>query len=197
MESPTLRYILGFLGFLALIVILIVFIFRMAGRNSQPVNVTPSPQLVEMADKGAVLTFTEDGPIVAEEDHFQIRITVSSTNRRVEAIRGYQNTVVAQANFDNNDQAFRSFLSALDRAGYTQERETSLNGPEGLCPRGKRYTFMMNSNGEQTTRWATSCRELGNLGAQASILIDLYQKQVPNYYQFIAEARKTSGLLLN
>lgn len=199
MESASLRYILGFLGFLAAIVLIIVLIFRLSSRNTDQAvtNLAPTPRLVEMVDSGASFVFTEEGPIVAEEDHYKIRITVSAAGRRVETIKGYQNNVVAQANYSNNAEAFDQFLSALDRAGYTNDRKTEFESEAGVCSNGKRYLFESNSNGSIGRRWSTNCREKGNQGGDVDAIVSLYRKQIPEYNKFLSEARKTAGLRFN
>ena len=199
MESASLRYILGFLGFLAAIVFIIVLIFRLSGRNADQVvtDLAPTPRLVEMVDAGANFVFTEEGPIVAEEDHYKIRITVSSAGRRAEVIKGYQNTVVGQVNHANNTEAFRQFLSALDRAGFTTERETEFDSEAGVCSNGKRYIFESGSNGLVSKRWSSNCREKGSQGGDVNALTKLFEKQIPEYNTFLSQTRKTSGLRFN
>ncbi len=188
-----MRYILSFLGFLAVIVFLIVLIFRLGSSN----NVTPTAPAVDMAkvaSSSASFIFTEEGPIVAEEDHYQIRITVSDTNRRVEILRGYQYNVVAQADFDNNSQAFSQFVSALAQNGYNKERKTRLTSEDGVCATGRRFIFETSPADVLPRRWSTTCEEKGNIGGNINRITDLYRKQIPGYEKFISDAKRATGL---
>lgn len=189
-----MRYILGFLGFLALIILVIILIARGSGRDSS-LNVAPAPELAEAASTDARFTLTENGPIVAEEEHYRIRITVSRVGRRVEVIRGYGSNVVAQANFDNSEDSFRAFLSALDRNGYTIESRTRFESEAGLCSSGRRFVAESNQFDSEFRRWWTSCSNFkGSFGGASSAVQRLFTDQIPEYRQFISDTRRATGL---
>ena len=191
-----LRYILGFLGFIAFIIFIIVLIARLATQNGrQQLDLAPTARLAEAASTDADFVFTESGPIVAEEEHYQIRITVNRSGRRIEVIRGFQNNVVASADFGNNEEAFRSFLAAIDRTGYSRERSTDFDNEEGLCPKGRRYVFTSDQFGEDFRRWDTSCMNVrGSFGGSINTARELYQDQIPDYNRFISGVRRDTEL---
>lgn len=192
-----MRYILGLLGFIFLIILVIILFARMGNRGRTELDLDPLPQLVEAASSDADFVFTEQGPIVAEENHYQIRISIDRISRRVEVIRGYQNSVVAQQNFDNNEQAFEQFLSALDRNGYSNEAKSEFDSEEGLCSQGRRYIFESNQFSERFRRWSTSCSKIrGNFGGAIERVRQLFRDQIPEYSKFISDTRRETGLKL-
>ena len=125
-----------------------------------------------------------------------IRISISRNTRSIEVIQGYQNKIVASQQLTNTQNAFSEFLSALDRAGYTRERRTNYSSEAGMCPTGNRFVFSSNQFSEDFRRWSTSCREQGNFGGQFSTVQQLYQTQIPDYSDFISNARRDTGLAL-
>ena len=187
------RYIFGFLGLMAIVVFLIVLIFRLADRDTTPL-IESRPALTELATTDTNLVFTESGPIIAQEKHYMVRITVGDDSRRVEVIQGYNNNVVAQANFDNTEEAYEQFLAALDRNGYNEDRNTDIESENGLCANGKRFVFETIPSDALTRRWATSCSERGNIAGKVSIIVKLFQDQIPEYNRFVNDARREAGL---
>lgn len=192
MEFPPVRYILGFISFIALIILGIVLIARVSNRGDNTIELAPTINLVEAVDSNADFVFTEQGPIVANEDHYQIRITVNRNNRRVEYIKGYEGTVVSQINLDNNEESFRQFLSAIDRVGFDTTRETKFDSEAGLCPRGRRYILESEQADNSFRRWTTSCnKQLGDFGGNLNSVASLFRKQIPNYTKFVSQGRRT------
>lgn len=189
-----MKAILGFLAFVAIVIFLIVIIVR-GGRNDNRTD-SSRPELVSAAASDSVFTFTEAGPIVADEEFYQIRVNVSRADRSVQVYRGYQETLVASEHFNNNQEAFEQFLAALERAGYTRERGTRLDSEAGVCASGRRFTFVSDQFGEDFFRWTTSCKEKGNLGGSFSGLQRLFTRQIPEYRQFISDTRRETGLAL-
>lgn len=193
MESSTVKAVLGTIAFIILIVVVVVIFAR--GGNDTPTN-QPVPQLAEAAVSDAVFSFTEAGPIVAEEDHFRIRTSVSRFNRTVTVFRGYDNVVVAEQSFSNSETAFKEFLSALSRAGYTGERGTSFDSEAGVCPTGRRFVFESDQFGQDFRRWTTNCTEKGSFAGRFSTTRTLFTSQIPEYNTFIRDTRRETGLAL-
>ncbi len=194
MESNPLRTILSVLAFIVVIIFIIVMFARLTGnRGPEPL---PAPSLSEVASSDAQFTFTESGPIVAEENHHQIRIRISRMSRTVEVVRGYQNLVVASQTLPNTEAAFSEFLSALDRAGYGGQRNTRFATEEGICPNGRRFVFVSDQFNEDFRRWTTSCQEKGSFAGSLNVVRQLYTSQIPEYNQFISGTRRETGLNL-
>lgn len=184
------------LGTILLIILAVVIIVIFTRSGDRPSDETPVPQLAEAAASDATFNFTEAGPIVAEEDHFRIRIEVSRFNRTITIFRGYDNVVEAEQSFSNSEAAFREFLSALSRAGYTSERNTRYDSESGLCPASRRFVFESDQFGQDFRRWSTACREKGDFGGHLDTTRKLFRNQIPEYNEFISETRASTGLSL-
>lgn len=189
-----MKAIFGFIAFVVLVIFIVVLVAR--GGNDSASDKVPAPQLADAAASGAVFRFTEAGPIVAEENHYRIVISVSRFKREVFVYRGYNDVQVATQSFSNTDTAFEEFLSALDRAGYTGERRTKYESEAGLCPTRQRYVFTSDQFGEEFRRWTTDCAERGNYGGEFGVSRSLFQTQIPEYTTFISDTRRATGLSL-
>ncbi len=190
-----IKALLGFVAFIFLILFIVIMIAR-GGKSGNNVVRKDIPQLNTAASSDANFQFTQDGPIVAEEDHFSIQISVNKSNRTVRVIRGYKGQVVASSSFGNNEAAFADFLSALDRAGYTNVNRSRYQSEAGLCPLNNRFVFQSDQFEKDFRTWTTSCRENGTFGGNFSTISSLFRDQIPNYNQFISSTRQTTGLSL-
>lgn len=188
-----MKGVIGFLAFAILIVFILIMIFRVGGERQ---IAEPAKQLNTAAETDARFEYYEQGPIVAEEDRYAIKITITRGSRQVEVFRGYEGNVVASKSFDNNQEAFSNFLSGLDRAGYRLEGRTRFSSEAGLCPSGRRYVLTSNQFDEEFRRWTTSCQERGNFGGVFSTVRELYRDQIPEYGSFIRDTRRATGLSL-
>lgn len=189
-----MKAVFGFLAFVVLVIFIVVMIARGGNNTNQSGEVVP--KLAEAASSDAEFRFTEAGPIIAEEDHYRIDITVSRNRRDVVVYQGYNNVQVASQTFSNSEAAFEEFLSALEQAGYTKERRTAYASEAGLCPTRQRYVFESNQFGEEFRRWTTDCVERGNFDGNFGVNRTLFQSQIPDYSTFIANTRRATGLNL-
>lgn len=186
--------ILGFVAFVILIIFIIILFAR--GGNNSPQSTAPAPVLSSVAKTDSSFEFQESGPIIAEENHFNIHIKVSRWNREVKVTRGYQGEVVASQSFGNNESAYADFLVAIDRAGYTKQNRTGFDSEAGLCPLDNRYVFKSDQFNEDFRRWTTDCRERGDFGGDFAVISSLFRDQIPDYNRFIADTRNSTGLSL-
>ncbi len=187
-----MKAILGFIAFVVVIIFVLVLFIR--GGRDNPAPLVDDNRLITAAQSDADFKFKESGPIVAEENHYRIEISVSRSRRTIDVYRGYDNLKVASNSFGNTEASFEQFLSALDNAGYRNERRTSLDSEAGVCPKGRRYVMESNQFGEEYRRWTSSCPDSGNFGGLFSVVRELYQQQIPDYTTFIANTRKETGL---
>lgn len=180
-----MRYIVGFLiglGLIVLTFILIVRIFSGGGNDRpQPIN------LANYATTGTIVRFVQSGPIVADKQHQQVRITVGRDQVLFERLQGYQGEVVSTQRYDNNPDSYAQFLQALQVAGFTRG-DIGSNVPKderGHCPTGKRYIYEAIGDGENKIRWwSTSCSGgEGNFNGRAGDVRRLFINQVPDYRQ--------------
>lgn len=176
-----MRYIIGFLiglGLIVLTFILIVRIFSGGGEEGpRPVDLT------SYSTTDTVMRLTMDGPIVSDQQHQQVRITVGRDQVLFERFQGYQGDVVATKNYPNNPDAYAQFLHALEVAGYTQGDTEAPKDERGFCPTGKRYVYEAIGDGENIVRWwSTSCSgNQGNFDGRANDVRRLFIRQVPDY----------------
>ena len=174
-----MRYFLGFLITIGLIILVIVLLFR---GPSKPKVSTTSKTLDSYASTNAEVKLTIDGPINAQSEHDQTRITVDRNNVTYEQITGYQGSVKKMQRFDNNQEAFTVFLKALDRAGFTLgDTDKTLADERGRCALGTRYIYELAQDGKNLERfWTTSCGGIKTFKGLDGQTRDLFRAQIPN-----------------
>lgn len=190
-----MKAIIGFVAFVALVIFVVVIVAR-GGNDTGQKNLEPVPKLSEAAASAAKFSLIEQGPIVAEEEHYRVNITIGRDSREIVVYRGYDEVKVASKTFSNSQGAFEEFLSAIDRAGFTTVRRTSLDSEAGLCPTRRRYVLESNYDNKEFRRWTTDCREKGDFGGVFATIRTLFRNQIPNYNSFISETRVATGLSL-
>ena len=151
-----MRYFIGFMLLIALLIFLIVLVVM--GRGSRG-PVIPTRELASYSTTNAQVSFRDDGQINANSEHRQIQITVDRRNVLYEEIAGYDGRVVNSKRFNNTENAYNVFLSALGHAGFTlRDKSEALVNEKGRCPLGRRYIFEMSEGSKLIQRsWATSC----------------------------------------
>jgi len=177
-----MKYFLGFLAVVAVGILAIVLLTSGGGNGSQ-VPGEEKINLSEYADTQTSVRLTTQGEIEAKEEHREIRITIGRTRRNVEILRGYDAEVIKSQPFDNSQSAYAEFLEALQKAGFANERASSLESEDGVCPTGRRYIYEVLDNSEQVLRlWSTSCSgKQGTLAGNASLVRRLFEAQIPDY----------------
>lgn len=185
-----MRYILGVFGAIVLLIFVVILIVR---RDPTPSTASQVGEervsLAEYENKPAVASLTTRGEITADEERRAIRISVSAQERVIEVLQGYNETVINRQSFTNNDNAYKTFLSALDTAGFTRQQETPFTDERGVCPRGRRYVYKLQDGSEQVFRaWNTSCSERqGNFGGSGSTVRRLFEEQIPDYTRLVRD----------
>lgn len=177
-----MRYFFGFLVSVLLLVLVIFMIF--SGGNGGSSKVANSRKtLASYAATDASVRLTIDGPVNAESEHYQTRISVDRNTVVFEGVRGYEGSVIKQQSFPNTQGAFENFLLALQRNGYANGDTTKeLADERGRCATGQRYIFEVIQNGTAVQRfWATSCDGTETFKGNVAIVLDLFQQQVPGF----------------
>lgn len=182
-----MRYIIGL--FAAIVLVILLIIILATGGNNTPSEVPNSQRkLQDYANTDAVVRMTVSGPIVANEEHRETRITVGRDAVTIDSIIGYQGDVVDTETSGNTRESYFSFLRAIDRAGFTKgNTDENLRDERGYCALGKRYIFELIDSGRTVQRfWATSCKGTktyeGNLGTTTT----LFSRQAPDYDRFVS-----------
>lgn len=176
-----MRAVLGILIGLGLIVL--VFVLILKGFSGGSNSTKPSIDLVTYAGSNAVAQLVLDGPVNADQDHRTVRISVSQNQTQFELIQGYQGNVIRQQTFPNNQPAFAVFLQALNHQNFTRgDNDPSRQDERGYCPQGSRYIYSLNQGGDTVLRyWSTSCSGQGTFGGNASVVRNLFERQIPGF----------------
>jgi hypothetical protein len=179
-----------YFGFIALVILLFIgakLIFSTPKKSTNRTSVTTSSnkQLSDYADTNAEVAVTVEGPIVGNELHHAIRITISGSKRNVDIIEGYSGVSVQHNSFDNNTDAYRAFLHAIDLDGFLKSQKPQIGDDAGVCPTGSKYVYTLDNTGDlknDKRLWSVSCSiTIGTAAGSGPAIRDLFQKQVPDY----------------
>jgi len=183
------RIILFLVGFIIFLVILIKLFA--GGHKPAPTNAVLVKPLPEYAATDATVSFTTDGIVNGDEMHRAIRITISSNQRTVDVLQGYNPSVIQSKSFVNNQEAYDVFLRSIANSGFLVKSKKSKapSDERGLCPLGFRYILDLNQDGDDLSRlWASSCgSSVGNSGAAIPTITELFQDQIPNYDNLVGQ----------
>lgn len=166
---------------------LIILFARRGDRPQQDLGVNRETNLVDYANTGTTMRFTQAGQINARENHRVLQITVGQNERTAVIFDGYQGNVLKSQTFLNDSDAYRAFLAALQNNGYTKPRIASRNvNPLGACPTGKRYNYdILNGTDVKQSLWSTSCSIRGTFAGNANTVRTLFENQLPDYSDFV------------
>lgn len=187
-----LRIILVVLVVLLLISLVFAVVFGGKKSSNNKSTTTDTTTLSSAANTDATVSFLTDGAINSNEAHRQINITVSKTARTLTIYQGYQQQVLSTQSFSNNQQAYESFLNALDVAGFTKERtNATVTDIAGQCPLGLRYIYSSTAiPNVPNNLWAATCgAKLGNFGGTTGTINTLFQAQIPNYSSLVSNVK--------
>lgn len=177
-----MRYFFGFLLTIGLLILVIIMI--VTGGNDKAKAPGTNKTLPSYASSNnAAVRLTIDGPINAASEHQVIRITVDQNNVSYEHIEGYDGNVTTLRTFANSEDSFAVFLRALAAAGFTKGNlDKKFADERGYCPLGRRYIMELREAEKSIQRfWATSCGNPKTYGGNASLTLELFEDQVPNY----------------
>jgi hypothetical protein len=127
------------------------------------------------------VTLLVDTPTNIDQDHRQLKITVSGTMNQIQVIQGYQDSVMSTQSFTNNTAAYGAFLQTLQLMNFSKGRISSANY-QGYCPQGERYVFSFsngNGNGNLFSYWTTSCGSQGTFAGQLGPTLQQFESQIP------------------
>jgi hypothetical protein len=181
-----MKYFFGFLAAVALIVIVFILIVRGFSGGGRPAVQT---ELVDYAKTQTVMRMIVSGPVNIDQEHRSVSVVIGRTSNQIELVGGYQGNVLQTQTYTSNENAYATFLRALDLQGYTRgnddpEREDS----RGYCPTGKVYTFQIITGSDTVQNfWTTSCGG-GTFRGDTSIVRTLFREQIPDYSAIIRGA---------
>jgi hypothetical protein len=181
-----MKYFFGFLALIAaavVVVLLGVGLFRNLGINQQGTPTVSSFDLTSEDAQGTIARYTVRGPIVADENYREVRITVSQNSRTVDIIGGYSGTIIRTQTLPNTAQSYRAFLGALSAAGFTNIRSESEQNKLTTCVTGNQYRFeIQRGTDKPQDTWTSACnRSHGDFGGNVEATANLFRGQIPNY----------------
>jgi hypothetical protein len=184
------KFFFGFLAFIAatiVVVLLIISLFRSLGSNSSDNTISSTYSFSEPNAINSVVRYTVAGPIVAEEDYREVKITVSQNVRTFEVIKGFNNTVITTKSYQNNPEAYRAFLGALTAAEFADRRENSTDNPESTCVTGVRFFFELNEASDKPVdTWTSDCSlNHGTFAGNQQGTAQIFRGQIPDYNTLI------------
>jgi hypothetical protein len=191
-----LKFFFGLLAFIAatvVVVLLVISLFRSLGDTSTTTSTTSSYSFDDTSASDSIVRYRIEGPVVADENHREVRITVSKSARTIDIIKGYKGTVEKTETYPNNEQAYQAFLGALEAARFTYNRGEITADTSTTCVTGSKYHYELTDLGQKKVdTWTTSCSvEQGNFAGNHQAVADLFRKQIPNY------SKLTTGINLS
>ncbi|QQS19052.1 hypothetical protein IPL68_03335 [Candidatus Saccharibacteria bacterium] len=188
-DSPRIIRIIVFLLVVIGLIWLIIFLFSKvfsSGSQGAPVVTT---KLSSYAHSGTSTEFLMAGPIVVSQNYRSIRITVDSSQSKIELMSGYDGQVMRQEVFPGSQEAYLSFLKGLDTLGFSKGNKTTLKDERGQCPLQYRYVYSLKNNGSDVFRyWSTPCGT-GSFGGRRDAVKQLFERQIPpvTYSDFVRD----------
>lgn len=178
-----MRYVLGVIGMIILGIIAFMLFARTT--TNQGGNVQTGVKTVVTTDyvnDKSTVSLVQYGEVTANEERRTLKIYVSETERVIQVLEGYEETVQRSQSYSNNREAYESFMKALDFAGFTRKKITGVGNIDS-CPTGSRFVYTLTSEGQEVSSlWNTSCAALaGTLGNNGSLIRSLFKKQIPDY----------------
>jgi hypothetical protein len=181
-----MRYVLGFLLAIGLLILVIFLIVR--GFSGDEAG--PQAELIDYAQTDTVMRMTVEGPVNAEQEHRSATVTIGRSSNEINVIQGYQGQVLNTRTYASNENAYATFLRALDLQGYNRgdvnpENEDS----RGYCPTGRVYIFEIITGSATVQKfWDTTCGD-GTFDGNTSVVRELFREQIPDYSDIIRGTR--------
>lgn len=178
-----MRYIFGFLVTIGLIVLILVLLLKGGGDSA---SAPKALNLGDYARSDSAAHFVLDGPIVADQNHREVKIDVDANEVTFTLLDGYEGSVINSQTYPNNQDAYTNFLLALQHQGYTDgNNDASMKDERGYCPLGQRKIFSFTNGSETLMRyWSTGCN-VKTFKGSVSTVTQLFKSQVPDYDKLV------------
>jgi len=171
---PLLALLVG-IGLIVLVIILLIKAFT--GAPSAP---TSTINVTNYDNTSSSATLLIDAPTIVDQDHRQVKITVSGTTNEIDIIQGYQGKVMSSNSYQSNVAAYGAFLQTLQLLNFSKGKVSSASY-QGYCPTGDRYILTFsNGSGNLFSYWATSCGGQGTYSGQLGQTIRQFENQIPS-----------------
>lgn len=162
-------------------------LFGGGSRVEAPVNTGQEALTSTLADRSVRMNVR--GPIVARENFYTYRVTISPDARNMTTYRGYLGDKVDTLQMQNDAQAYGQFVHALAYANYMSGTPLSGKADDttGICASGYVYEFEVRQ-GENSVQklWTTTCGgSTGSLRSNLSQIVGLFRSQIPDYSELL------------
>ena len=180
-----------FIIFLTVVFGILFVLFLIFGSGSKktttPKAETQKPLTVrDYATRDSRIVYTIEGNVRGNNMYRAVRTTITREYRLIEVVEGYQNNVIKSQKEANNQEAYATFLAAIESKGYGKERKTKRTDDEGACPLGQKFVYEIYDGAKQTQRlWSTTCGAQGTSNANNPILRILFDRQITNRDRFM------------
>lgn len=176
-----MKYFIGFMVTVIIIIVLLLMSLGSVGKKSKPK--TTNTDLISYATKDSSVRMLVDGPISANETHYQIAVTVDRNKTIYEQINGYDGKVIKSETFANNLNSYVNFLSALQRASFMRgDKNPERSNYRGACSLYNRYVFSLKQGDKLVQQyWTSDCGSPRTYLGNFYLTYSLFQAQVPNY----------------
>jgi len=172
----TIIFILVCIGLIWLCVALLARAF--SGGNTTTVEEKPALTTYATTDTEARMLIA--GPIIQDQEHQSLRITVSRAQTQIEVLTGYNGQVVRQGTYANTESSYKEFLAGLDQLGFSEGIVSPATGAQqGKCPLGNRTTYTLEDSSTLIGEgWTTSCGP-GSIRLNRNQIRTLFIRQIP------------------
>lgn len=182
---PVIVVIVIIIALIAGLVALGRLFFGGTAQQSQQVNQQKSAQQALLTvDDNHSLKMVVRGPIVADENFRSYEIDIAPSLRSYTIYKGYLGTVESTKNLDNNAEAYKQFVNALDKAALTRTSHSTDQTSDilGICATGNVYEFsIMNGSTAAEYYWTSTCSgSKGTFGANINQVTNLFVNQIPD-----------------
>lgn len=172
----TIIFILVCIGLIWLCVALLSRAF--SGGNNTAVVEKPALTTYAATDTEARMLIA--GPIIQDQEHQSLRITVSRVQTQIEVLTGYNGQVIRQGTYANTENSYKEFLAGLDQLGFSEGLTSPATGSQqGKCPLGNRTTYTLEDGSNLIGEgWTTSCG-VGSFKLNRTQIRTLFMRQIP------------------
>lgn len=176
-SSNLLRPLLALLVGIGLIVLVAVLLIKaFSGGASGPSSQIDITKYSNVASSATLLV---DAPTNIDQDHRQVKITVSGTENEIDVLKGYQGTVLQSKTYADNTAAYSAFLQTLKLMNFSKGKTSDTNY-QGYCPTGDRYILTFNDGSKNIfSYWATSCGGQGTYQGELGPVLVQFRNQIP------------------
>lgn len=170
-------FVLACVFLIWLIVFLLAKAFSGSSTKTATVPDTSAP-LSSYTDSTAIAYM--DGPIVSDQEHVAIRISVNKQESRIERLTGYNGQVAEARSYPKTEASYVVFLKALEQANFMNGEKSGKDDESGKCAGSNRFVYRLQNGGSDVFRyWTTTCGGGTFKGSQEDTLW-LFREQIPH-----------------